>query len=331
MSESIVLERLLSSPERDQTATPNLKRQRVYILPTRPGFLLCVALLTMLLGAINYNNSMAYILVFLLGSVYMVCMLHTYRNLAGLIIKSAVPNPVFAGEMAAFPLIIDNRNGQMRSALRLVLHPSRSKNKRLDHNHNEPVMINLQANQWQHVEIPVFASKRGLLSLERVMISSCFPLGLFRAWSYINLREKCVVYPKPEGIDQFPAPVTAQEQGLDGDNSGTSDFAGFRQYHPGDSIRNIAWKVVAREQPLLVKRFSGEGSHTLMLTWDDVIHLQDVELGLSQLCRWILLAENQGWNYGLEIPGFRTEPSQGTLHKNQCLEALSRFGGKHAD
>ncbi len=331
MSESIVLERLLSSPERDQTATPNLKRQRVYILPTRPGFLLCITLLTMLLGAINYNNSMAYILAFLLGSVYMVCMLHTYRNLAGLIIKSAVPSPVFAGEAAAFPLIIDNRNGQMRSALQLVLHPSRSKNKRIDHHHNEPVMTNLQTNQWQQTEIPVITSKRGLLSLERVMISSCFPLGLFRAWSYINLGEECVVYPKPEGIDQFPALVTAQEQGLDGDNSGTSDFAGFRQYHPGDSIRNIAWKAVAREQPLLVKRFSGEGSHTLMLTWDNVIHLQDVELRLSQLCRWILLAENQGWNYGLEIPGFRTETSQGTLHRNQCLEALSRFGGNHED
>ena len=331
MAESIVLERLLSPSQGDHATVSDLKRQRVYILPAGPGILLCIALLTMLLGAINYNNSMAYILTFLLGSVYMVCMLHTYRNLAGLIIKSVTPKPVFADETAAFPLIIDNRNGQMRSALQLLLRPPRNKNKPLaQYNHN-PVMINLQANQWQQIEIPIPANKRGLLSLERVMISSCFPLGLFRAWSYINLREECIVYPKPEGVDQFPAPVAAQEQGLEGDNSGTSDFAGFRQYHPGDSIRNIAWKVVARELPLLVKRFSGEGSHTLVLTWDDVNHLQDTELRLSQLCRWILLAENQGWIYGLEIPGFKTAPSQGTLHRNQCLEALSRFGGCHAD
>ena len=330
MTECIVLERLLSPAQYDHANISNLKRQRIYILPTRPGFLLCFALFTMLLGAINYNNSMAYVLTFLLGSVYMVCILHTYRNLAGLIIKSTPPKPVFTGETAAFPLIIDNRNGQMRSALQLVLHPPGNKNRHLDHHYHEPVVINLQANQWQQAKIPVRASKRGLLPLERVMISTCFPLGLFRAWSNIQLNEKCLVYPKPEGAGQFPEPVSAQEQGLEGTRPGTNDFDGFRQYHPGDSIRNIAWKAVAREQPLLIKRFSGEGSHTLMLTWDDVIHLQDIELRLSQLCRWILLAENQGWIYGLEIPGFKTEPSQGTLHRNHCLEALARFDNGHA-
>jgi len=330
MAESIVLERLLS-PARDNYAnTSKLKRQRVYILPTRHGFLLCFALLTMLLGAINYNNSMAYILTFLLGSVYMVCMLHTYRNLAGLIVNGVTPRPVFAGKMATFPLIIDNRGGQLRPALQLELHPSR-KNKRAYKQHHQPVMFNPQANGWQQAGIPIPANKRGLLLLERVMISTCFPLGLFRAWSYIHLSEVCVVYPKPGGIEKFPEPVAAQEQGLEGSKPGTNDFAGFRQYHPGDSIRNIAWKAVAREQPLLVKRFSGEGSHTLMLTWEDVVHLQDIELRLSQLCRWILLADNQGWNYGMEIPGFKTAPSQGVIHRNQCLEALSRFGGHYAD
>lgn len=330
MSESIVLERLLSPARGDHATASKLKRQRVYILPTRPGFLLCIAMFTMLLGAINYNNSMAYILTFLLVSVFMVCMLHTYRNLAGLIINGLTPRPVFAGETAGFPVIIDNRDGQNRPALKLVCHPSR-KAKRAAKQDYQPLMIDLRANQWQQVEIPAPAIKRGLLPLERVIISSCFPLGLFRAWSYIHLKEQCVVYPKPAGVDQFPAPVAAQQQGQEGAQSGANDFAGFRQYHPGDSIRNIAWKALAREQPLLVKRFSGDGSHTLMLAWQDVSHLPDIELRLSQLCRWILLAENQGWNYGLEIPGLQIDPAQGALHKNRCLEALARFGADHAD
>jgi len=329
MTESIVLERL--SPARgDHASVSSLIRQRVYILPTRPGFLLCVAMFTMLLGAVNYNNSMAYILTFLLASVFMVCMLHTYRNLAGLVISGAKVKPVFAGEMAGFPVIIDNRDGTPCPALKLVCHPSR-KAKRAAQQSYQPVMVNLQASQWQQVEIPAPTINRGLLPLERVIISSCFPLGLFRAWSYIHLEEQCVVYPKPAGIDQFPAPVAAQEQGQEGVKSGANDFAGFRQYHPGDSIRNIAWKALAREQPLLVKRFSGDGSHTLMLAWEDVGHLPDIELRLSQLCRWILLAENQGWIYGLEIPGFQIDPAQGTLHKNRCLEALARYGIHHAD
>jgi len=330
MSESIVLERLLSPARGDHAAVSSLIRQRVYILPTRPGLLLCIAIFTMLLGAVNYNNSMAYILTFLLGSVFMVCMLHTYRNLAGLIISGAVAKPVFAGETAAFPLIIDNRDGQIRSAVKLVCHPTH-KAKRILQQDYQASWINLQANQWQQVNIPVPTIKRGLLPLERVIISSCFPLGLFRAWSYIHLDEHCVVYPKPVGIDPFPTPVSAQEEGQEGMKSGTDDFAGFRQYHPGDSIRNIAWKALAREQPLLVKRFSGDGGHTLILSWKDVGHLPKIELRLSQLCRWILLAENQGWNYGLEIPGFQAGPARGTPHKNRCLEALARFGSEHAD
>jgi uncharacterized protein (DUF58 family) len=329
MTESFILERL-STAQVDHATASKLIRQRVYILPTRPGLLLCIAIFTMLLGAVNYNNSMAYILTFLLGSVFMVCMLHTYRNLAGLIINGAMAKPVFAGEVAGFPVIIDNRAGLPRSALQLVCHPSRN-TKRAVQQYYQPLTISLQANQLQQAEIPVPAIKRGLLPLERVIISSCFPLGLFRAWSYINLDEQCVVYPKPEGNDQFPAPVSTPGQGLAGVKSGTDDFAGFRQYRPGDSIRNIAWKALAREQPLQVKRFSGDGIHTLMLSWEDVDHIPDIELRLSQLCRWILLAENQGWNYGLVIPGFQIDPAQGPLHKNSCLEALARFGTDHAD
>ena len=111
---------------------------------------------------------------------------------------------------------------------------------------------------------------------------------------------------------------------------GANDFIGLRQYHPGDSIRAIAWKAVAREQPLLVKRFSGDGSHMLILNWEDAAHLHDSEARLAQLCRWILLAEREGWNYGLAIPGTRVEPGRGLAHRNICLEALAGFGGEHA-
>ena len=329
MAGSIVLERLPST-RGDHATASRLIRQRIYILPTRPGFLLCIGMFTMLLGAINYNNSMTYILTFLLSSVFMICMLHTYRNLAGLVINGAAPKPVFAGETAAFPLVFDNRDGHLRSALKLACHTFR-KTERAAEQYFPPLMVNLHANQLQTVKIPLPAIKRGMLSLERVVISSSFPLGLFRAWSNIHIKEQCVVYPKPDGIDQFPASVSARDQGQEGTQPGANDFAGFRQYQPGDSIRNIAWKALAREQPILVKRFSGDGSHTLMLAWNDVKHLPEIEQSLSQLCRWILLAENQGWNYGLEIPGFKVDPAQGALHQSRCLKALALFGIDHAD
>lgn len=330
MAESIVLERLLSPAHDSVSPVSRLKRQRVYILPTREGYLLALVLLTMLLGAINYNNSMAYMFTFLLGSVFLIGILHTYRNLAGLILTGSTPRPVFAGETARFPLMIDNHGGRARPALQITSAPGRGR--KIKHGTAcLPVIIDVKADQWLQTDVGKTANKRGLLRPERLAISTSYPLGLFRAWSYLEIGTWCVVYPRPDGIDVFPAPAPAREQGRSGIKTGADDFAGFRHYHAGDSIRTIAWKALARAQPLLVKRFSGDGGETLMLTWQDVMFLPDNESRLCQLCRWIVLADQQDCTYGLDIPGLRLEPASGPLHRNQCLEALAHFGIPHAE
>ena len=330
MSTSFVLERLPTTARSDPALFANIKRQRVYILPTREGIIFSILLFAMLLGAMNYNNSMAYILTFLLGGLFLVCMLHTHRNLTGLIINGSRPQAVFAGEMAQFPVSIDNVHGPARTAVRLDCQP-RSNWWKISPPAAFTVAVDVRPNQKQQVFIPAPAERRGRLPLERVVISSCFPLGLFYAWSYLQLEQHCVVYPKPDGNPRLPDSAPGSQQGQEGMHDGANDFIGFRHYHPGDSIHNIAWKALAREQPLLVKRFSGDGSHTLLLQWDDVNHLHDIEARLSQLCRWILLAERQGWNYGLVIPGARIEPGRGVLHRDTCLEALAVYGGGHAE
>ena len=90
-----------------RTATPGaafrLNRKRIYILPTRQGLAFATAIVVMLAGAMNYNNSLAYVLTFLLVSLALVSLLHTYRNLAGLRISARPAPPVFAGASARFP------------------------------------------------------------------------------------------------------------------------------------------------------------------------------------------------------------------------------------
>ena len=124
MSSSVVLERFLFSANQPSLVdNVKLKRQRIYILPTRHGLVYGLMLFAILLGAINYNNSMAYILTFLLGSLSLVTILHTYRNIVGLIIHGTKPEPVFAGDTAHFPLMLDNRNGHYRFAVSFVRNP----------------------------------------------------------------------------------------------------------------------------------------------------------------------------------------------------------------
>src|SRR3954469_895964 len=76
-----------------------LTQRRVYILPTRNGLVFAIALVLMLVGSINYNLSLGYVLTFLLAGMGIVSILHTFRNLAHLSVTPGRVEPVFSGDM----------------------------------------------------------------------------------------------------------------------------------------------------------------------------------------------------------------------------------------
>ena len=327
MSTSVVLERLPVDPTGSNRFQKNaLKRQRVYIFPTTQGWLYALMLIVMLLGAINYNNSMAFMLCFLLTGLGLVCMLHTYRNLTGLILGSRKPNAVFAGQDALFPIHINNLLGNTRCSIRLEQHNKPKKWFYKNNSDNTCVVISVDAGEQTIVNYPYPTIKRGLLKLGRIKISTHFPLGIFQAWSYFEPEDRCLVYPSPQGHKRLPVNISDNDNADYGIQSGTDDFAGFRKYRAGDPINSIAWKAFAREQGLLVKQFSGNGTKTLMFDWDSVANLSDIEARLSQLCYWIIIADKTTLNYGLKIPGAYIEPSHGTYHREQCLKKLASYG-----
>ncbi|MEN8215231.1 MAG: DUF58 domain-containing protein [Pseudomonadota bacterium] len=288
-----------------------LDRRHVYILPTQAGWGFALVLLVMLLGSMNYNNSMGYALSFLLGSMAMVSTLHTHRTLLGLRIEAGKVAPVFAGESAPFQLWIDNRGNVARHAL--VLQRDNSK-----------FFIDIPADQRVSIDIPVPTEQRGRVFLGRVMVYSRFPVGLFRAWSYIDLDVSTLVYPQPLGHRNLPLGEQTQNTGEGSPrDGGGEDFIGYRDYKLGDSPRHIDWKAVARGQNWMIKQFGGLRAAQVWLTWDDVSMLNNLEAALSQLCLWILVAESQGAQYGLKIPGCSLAPNTGEQHRELCLQALA--------
>ena len=326
MSTRIVLEKLPSnSTGRIGNEIGQFKRQRVYILPTVHGLVYSMMLFVMLLGAINYNNSMAYMLCFLLTSLALVCMIHTYRNLCSVIISSNRPLPVFAGQQAIFPIQFDNSLGFEKFSIQIE---QRNSNRRLFKKRNEVtrVFLGISAEEKTTAYYPMESSQRGVLKCSRLKLSTNFPLGLFVAWAYLQPEYSCLIYPSPRGHKQLPLNTLKEDDTEYGSQSGTDDFAGFRKYRPGDPVHSIAWKAFAKEQGLLVKQFSGKGSQTLIFNWESVSHINDIESRLSQLCYWVLIANQSSLNYGLELPQTKIEPSYGKSHKELCLETLARYG-----
>src|SRR6202451_1875882 len=94
-------------------------QRRLYILPTPQGFLFGLTLFVMLLGSLNYANSMGFMLTFLLFSLVVISMNAAHANLLGLELVAASAEPVFAGETARFHLAVHNPSRRTRIAVTL--------------------------------------------------------------------------------------------------------------------------------------------------------------------------------------------------------------------
>ncbi|MDE2088924.1 MAG: DUF58 domain-containing protein [Gammaproteobacteria bacterium] len=290
-----------------------LERRRVFILPTRYGLLFAVLLLVMLLGSINYNNNLGFVLTFLLGALALVSILHGYRNLVRLTLRAVRTDAVFAGQKARYTLAVDNRDGPPRYAVTLALRGQASQE-----------VIDVPAAASVTVTLARPAPRRGVWPMGPLTVSSRFPLGLFRAWAPLQLDLNALVYPRPG--PRRPAPLAAHYRlSAAGDRGyGTEDFVGLRRYHPGDSPRHVSWKAAARGLGLLTKQFGGDRAEELWLDWDRLQGL-DTETRLSQMCRWVLDADEAQRRYGLHLPGLTLAPEHGARHRQRCLEALARF------
>ena len=66
-----------------------LQRRRLYILPSRGGVAFGLLVLVMLVAGLNYVNSLALLLTFLLTAFALVVMQQCHRNLQGVTVQAA--------------------------------------------------------------------------------------------------------------------------------------------------------------------------------------------------------------------------------------------------
>ena len=106
---------------------------------------------------------------------------------------------------------------------------------------------------------------------------------------------------------------------------GDDDFAGFRTYRPGDSLRQVHWKGFARGQSLQSKQYTAYADRSAWLDWD-MFPGEGTEQRLSHLCYWALEFESRNEEYGLRLPGVYLEPGSGERHRDQVLKELALYG-----
>lgn len=301
-----------------------LTMRRVFIVPTRAGLAFAALLLVMLIGAINYNLGLGFALTFFAGACAVADMYMTAKNLALLRLAPGRVQPVFAGEEARFELHLLNRGGQDRYALWLGFQAD-----------GEPRQVtDVAAGASSAVVLAASTRERGWLAAPRVRLVTRFPLGLFRAWSYWRPDARALVYPAPES----PPPALPSSGAASEDGHGTvglDNFAGIRSYQPGDPLKHLAWRQIARHDPalggqLVTKHFEGGAVAELCLDFAALPLQMDLERKLSRMAAWVLEAERRALPYSFRLGPHDYGPALGEAHRAACLRALALFGREGA-
>jgi uncharacterized protein (DUF58 family) len=291
-----------------------LQARRIYILPTRAGLGFAVLIFAILATALNYGNSMAMLLAFLLTGFALIAIHECHRQLKGLRVVHAHAEDSFAGSTGRVELRFENTLSTVRGPLRL----------RCDMASETVCLLVPRSVSPQFLEYQRYA--RGLHALGRVAVWTTAPHGLFRAWCWVHLPLSAYIYPQAAG--HLPLPTRGGQRASHGQfalAAGAEEWAALRPFAAGDSPRAVAWKQYARGAPLLVAQYEGEAGEHHELDFDALPTLA-TETRLSQLCQWVLRCEALREAYSLQLPGIRIARGQGIEQRRTALRALASHG-----
>lgn len=293
-----------------------LDQAKLFIFPSKIGFGFLGLLVLLWLLATNYENNLVFAITFLLTSLFITTILHSFANLAGLEVSFVSAEPVFAGGEALFEIVLSRSDKRTRHNLQLCF---------ADRELETAELVN---NREQRVRVPASSVRRGWFNPGRVTVQSYYPLGLLRVWTHLDLDCRALVYPKP--VFAEPSQASLAEGGEEGQlqaSVGSDDFAGFKEYATGEPLQHVAWKHYARERGLHSKQFADTVDERLWVDWNSYPGL-DREARLSRLCGRLMTLAKGNAEYGLRLPGVEVPLGRGEAHSKQLLRELALFETK---
>lgn len=286
-------------------------QRNIFILPTGAGVVFGALLLIMLITGINYQNSLIYLLTFLLGAVVVAAMHQTHRNLSGLELTLIQAGEGFAGDLIPFRLrAVSPRHDALAISLAC-----------------DDVILTRQhipSGQQADLDLSVPSYQRGYLQPDRILVETRFPFGLFRAWSWLRPVTSGIVYPNPLPAPDAGSTVQDGEEHSKSRSLDGNDHADIRPWREGDMSQRVQWKRYARTGEMVITDWEGEQGSPHWLDYEAFAGV-DRELRLAYLAHLVLERSRSNSRFGLNLPGQVIDPDTGAAHANRCLKALAVF------
>lgn len=279
-------------------------------MPTRQGAHFFIAVLGVVVGAINYGNNLALLLSFLVAGACVASLLPARSFAKGIRVHFSGAIPVFAGEEAQFSFHISA--------------PATGHSLKAGFDGGPEKELLLQGPDAEPMIIAATSLRRGMFRPGPLRLRTRFPLGLFEQRLVLETDAACLVYPKPYA-ETIRLPDGGLGQGeVELSGPGVDDFTGLRAYIPGDPLQRVAWKVSSRGHGLQTKEFHALAGESPLLDWYGLPEA-DSETRLSMLCRMLLQAEENGSPYGLRLPNSEIPAGNGKPHLHRCLRELALY------
>ncbi|MCH2144024.1 MAG: DUF58 domain-containing protein [Phycisphaerales bacterium] len=206
--------------------------------------------------------------------------------------------------------------------------------------------IRVAPGEEQVCDAVLWPRRRGVLNLHRVRLTSFFPFGLMGRSVELELPQRVLVHPRVHAVrpDLLRTAVTGELGGirlsrLPGPGE---DFYSVREFKPGDSIRQIAWKRLGCTEDLLVIQRSSSAPPRVRIVLDlstppadlrfeaenDLTSGDLEERAITMAASLIAEADKADHEYGLTVLGFEDKPipmRRGHWHRERLMASLAEI------
>ncbi len=267
------------------------------------GFLYLALILITFIAGINYGNNLILGFCFLLSAILCISFYLTFKQLHALHIEVMNTEVGQVGQVLVLKLFLKQKSNVARY-LQIQWHDQ------------EQIFYLDQAQQ--SLELGFFPQQRGEYAFDTIKIYSTYPLGLVRAWTYLNLKQKVWIAPKAYDWQKEHKNQPSHT------NDSLDEFRELRTFQQGDSYQNVAWKQVARGQGFFIKMIEAQANHQHLEIDYQQIPVQSHEEKLSFMMGLIEQCEQFGDDYALILPHARLESGQGSSQLIQAKRLLAQ-------
>lgn len=305
----------------------NLSNRNVFIFPTKFGFSYLFFVVLLFLLATNYQNNLIMMLSYLLASLFISAMLHSFYNLSGLKLIAQQEAHGFAQSTLYLPIQLISE--KKRVALTFSFD---------DQAVAFLTKINIKKKESEKFDVlvPFQAKSRGILQSGRIKVASEYSLGLFICWTRLDFSSLFIVYPQKKTIklNQVTHIIEPENNDVAVNIGDGNDFYQLKSYHYGDPLSQVSWKHVAKGQGWLIKTQQQPQSKQQWLRLADM-PTADIEQKLSHLCYLVQEYSKQNVFFALDLTvngqkntqqgHIQISANNGNKHCQQCLRALAEF------